>query len=309
MRIVFMGTPDFAVPCLNSIHREYEVIAVYSQPDKPKGRGKKVQPTPVKKSACEKNIPVFQPDNLKSDEAYEELKALKPDCIVVVAYGQILSKRILDIPKYGCINVHASLLPAYRGAAPINWAIVNGEKVSGVTTMFMDVGLDTGDMIHKEEVLIDPAMTAGELHDLLAQKGSELILKSLDALKNENAPREKQNNSESSYASMMDKEMSRIDWHMDAEKIHNRVRGFNPWPVAYTEYNGLRMKVYKSEIMNGRSQEDPGTILNVSPLGIEVATGNGILKIIEIQFPGSKKMGIKEYLLGHAISKAYKLGE
>lgn len=309
MRIVFMGTPDFAVPCLEAICREHDVVAVYSQPDRPKGRGKKVQFPPVKEAAVKHEIPVYQPEKLKTDEAYEALKALEPDCIVVVAYGQILSKRFLDLPKYGCINVHASLLPAYRGAAPINWAIVNGEKLTGVTTMHMDVGLDTGDMIHKSEVAISPDMIAGELHDLLAEAGAELIVKTLDALESGDAPREKQDENKSSYASMMDKKMSRIDWEMSAQTVHNRIRGFNPWPVAYTDYKGTRMKIYRSKVVEKHRETEPGTIIEVSPEGMLVATGEGVLNILEIQVPGSKRMTVKDYILGHELDAGTKLGE
>lgn len=309
MKIVFMGTPDFAVPCLQEICKEHEVIAVYSQPDRPKGRGKKVQFPPVKEEAIKREIPIFQPEKLKDDFEYEQLKNLNPDCIVVVAYGQILSKRLLEIPKFGCINVHASLLPAYRGAAPINWAIVNGETLTGVTTMHMDVGLDTGDMIHKDEVEITNSMTAGELHDLLSDLGSKLILKTLKALEEGNAPLEKQDESLSSYASMMDKRMSEINWTTKSTDIHNMIRGFNPWPVAYTSYDGVRLKIFRSEVTNQTSDKEPGTIINVSSNGMEISTGDNVLNVLEIQVPGSKRMKVKDYILGHSLEIGKKLGE
>ena len=308
MRIVFMGTPDFAVPCLESIVEQHDVIAVYSQPDRPKGRGKKIQFPPVKEAAVKHDIPVFQPEKLNTDQAYNELLSLNPDCIVVVAYGQILSKRFLELPKHGCINVHASLLPAYRGAAPINWVLVNGETKTGVTTMHMDVGLDTGDMIHKSEIDITENMIAGDLHDLLSVSGAELILKTLSALEEGTAPREKQDNALSSYASMMNKKMSEIKWSMEAQAIHNQIRGFNPWPVSYTDYQGTRMKMYRSLCIEGTHQKESGTILNVSAAGMDVATGSGVLRVTEIQVPGSKRMAVKDYILGHEIKVGTRLG-
>ena len=243
MNIVFMGTPDFAVPALKMLIENYGVKAVFTQPDRPKGRGKKLAFSDVKEVAVEHNIPVYQPVKLKEEpEMIEELKKMKPDFIIVVAFGQILTKEVLDIPKYGCINLHGSLLPMYRGAAPIQWAVINGEKVSGNTTMLMDVGLDTGDMLMKDEVEIPDDMTAGELYDILKERGAGLLKDTIEKMvKGEIVP-EKQSD-ETFYAKMLDKNMALIDWNESAEKIHNLIRGLNPWPIAYTNYNDEKMKI------------------------------------------------------------------
>ena len=226
MNIVFMGTPDFAVPSLKKLIKEFEVKAVFTQPDKPKGRGKKLAMSPVKEVAVENNIPVFQPEKLKNDsEIMQKLKDMKPDFIIVVAYGQILTKEVLDIPKYGCINLHASLLPKYRGAAPINWAIINGEKESGNTTMLMDVGFDTGDMLLKSNVEITENMTAGELHDILMEDGGELLVKTINGLLEGTISREKQGETPTDYAKMLNKDIAKIDWNLSSNNIKNYIRG------------------------------------------------------------------------------------
>ena len=233
MKIVFMGTPDFAVPSLKRLIEEYGVEAVFTQPDKPKGRGKKMAFSPVKEVAVEHDIKVFQPLKLKEDrEAIEYLKDLKPDFIIVVAYGQILTKEVLDIPVYGCINLHASLLPMYRGAAPLNWVVVNGEKKSGNTTMLMDVGLDTGDMLLKDEVDITEDMTAGELHDILMDRGANLLVDTINGLKAGTITPIKQEG-ETCYAKMLNKEIAKIDWNCSSREVHNLIRGLNPWPIAH----------------------------------------------------------------------------
>ena len=271
MNIVFMGTPDFAVPSLKRLIEEYNVTAVLTQPDKPKGRGKKMAYSPVKEEALKHGIPVYQPIKLKDDiDLIEKLKELKPDFIIVVAFGQILTKEVLDIPKYGCINLHASLLPMYRGAAPLNWAIINGEKVSGNTTMLMDVGLDTGDMILKDEVEITNNMTTGELHDILMVRGADLLVKSIEGIVNENIVLQKQAD-ETFYAKMLDKDLANINWNKSSKEIHNLVRGLNPWPIAYTDYKGERMKIYETEALEEKTSKEPGTILDVSKNGIKVA--------------------------------------
>ena len=282
MNIVFMGTPDFAVPSLRKIIEVYGVEAVFTQPDKPKGRGKKIACSPVKEVALENNIKVLQPIKLKND-AINYLKDLKPDFIIVVAFGQILTKEVLDIPKYGCINLHASLLPMYRGAAPLNWAIIKGEKKSGNTTMLMDVGLDTGDMLLKDEVEISDDMTAGDLHDILMERGADLLIKTIEGLVNKNIKPEKQND-ETFYAKMLNKELALIDWNNSAKDIHNLIRGLNPWPIAYTSYNGEKMKIYESKVLCEDTNKTPGTIINVSKDGIKVATLDGVLLIRKIQF-------------------------
>ncbi len=252
MKIVFMGTPDFAVPSLKSLINEFGVEAVFTQPDRPKGRGKKLGMSPVKEVALENNIPVYQPLRLKNEpETIEELKNMEPDFIIVVAFGQLLPKEVLDIPKYGCINLHASLLPKYRGAAPLNWSIIKGEKVTGNTTMLMDVGLDTGDMLLKDEVEITDNMTAGELHDILMERGGELLVRTIKGILNNEITPEKQSDEGTCYASMLNKEIAKIDWSLSAQDIHNLVRGLNPWPVALTSYDDITMKFMKLELKKG----------------------------------------------------------
>lgn len=301
MKIVFMGTPEFAVPSLKKIIETYGVESVFTQPDKPKGRGKKMAYSPVKEVALENNIKVFQPVKLKEDtEALEYLKELKPDFIIVVAFGQILTKEVLDIPKYGCINLHASLLPMYRGAAPLNWAVIKGEKKSGNTTMLMDVGLDTGDMLLKDEVEITDNMTAGELHDVLMDRGAELLINTIDGLYNGSIIPEKQSE-ETFYAKMLNKELGRINWNNSAKDIHNLIRGLNPWPIAHTTYDDKSMKIYESEVLCENSNKEPGTIINVSKEGMKVSTGSGVLLIKKIQFPNGKPLTIEQYINGNEI--------
>lgn len=304
MKIVFMGTPDFAVPSLKAMIDNFDVEAVFTQPDKPKGRGKKLAMSPVKELALQHNIKVYQPISLRKEpEIIEELKNIKPDFIIVVAYGQILPKEVIDIPKYACINLHASLLPKYRGAAPLNWAIIKGEKVSGNTTMLMDVGLDTGDMLLKQEVNITNDMTAGELHDILMTSGAKLLVDTINKMvKGEIVP-EKQDDSNTCYASMLNKEIAAIDWSLTAQEIHDLIRGLNPWPIAYTHYKDEVMKIYKTQVLNKDSGKPVGTIITVSDLGIEVACKEGSLLIKEIQFPGKKVLKVEQYIKGNTIEK------
>lgn len=284
MNIVFMGTPDFAVPSLQRMIKEYNVTAILTQPDKPKGRGKKMAYSAVKEEGLKHEIPIYQPIKLKDDrDLIEKLKELKPDFIIVVAFGQILTKEVLDIPKYGCINLHASLLPMYRGAAPLNWAIINGEKSSGNTTMLMDVGLDTGDMILKDEVEITNNMTTGELHDILMVRGADLLVKSIEGISKGDIVPEKQGN-ETFYAKMLDKNIANIDWNKSAEEIHNLVRGLNPWPIAYTDYKNERMKIYETEVLKEKSTKEPGTIIDVSKNGVKVSCKEDVLLIKEYSF-------------------------
>lgn len=307
MKIVFMGTPDFAVPSLRKIIDTFGVECVFTQPDKPKGRGKKISYSPVKEVALEHNIKVLQPVKLKNDmEAIEYLKELKPDFIIVVAFGQILTKEVLDIPKYGCINLHASLLPMYRGAAPLNWAIIKGEKKSGNTTMLMDVGLDTGDMLLKDEVEIPEVMTAGNLHDVLMERGADLLIKTIEGLYNGDIIPEKQEG-ETFYAKMLNKELALINWNNSAWDIHNLIRGLNPWPIAYTNYEDKSMKIYESEILKEDSKKEPGTIISVSKEGMKVATLDGTLLIKKIQFPNGKPLTIEQYINGNEIKVNNKL--
>ena len=308
MNIVFMGTPDFAVPSLQKLVENHNVTAVFTQPDKPKGRGKKMAYSEVKEEALKHNIPVYQPVKLKDDrELIEKLKELKPDFIIVVAFGQILTKEVLDIPKYGCINLHGSLLPMYRGAAPIQWAVIRGEKVSGNTTMLMDVGLDTGDMLLKDEVEIPDNMTAGELFDILKERGADLLLKTIEGVVNNTIVPEKQSG-ETFYAKMLNKEIANICWDKDAQEIHNLIRGLNPWPIAYTAYNGDRMKIFESEVLNEESNKAPGTIIDVSKEGIKVSCAKNVLLIKKVQFPNGKPLKVEQYINGHDIEKNIILG-
>lgn len=308
MNIVFMGTPDFAVPSLKKLIEEYNVTAVLTQPDKPKGRGKKMAYSAVKEEALKHGIPIYQPIKLKNDlELIQNLKDLKPDFIIVVAFGQILTKEVLDIPKYGCINLHASLLPMYRGAAPINWSIINGEKVTGNTTMLMDIGLDTGDMILKDEVKITNNMTSGELHDILMVRGADLLIKSIEGIVKEKIVLQKQSN-ETFYAKMLDKELANINWDMSSREIHNLVRGLNPWPIAYTDYKGERMKIYETEVLEEKISVKPGTILDVNKSGVKVACKEKVLLIKKVQFPNGKPLTIEQYINGHNIEKNIVLG-
>lgn len=307
MKIVFMGTPDFAVPSLEKLIEVYGVEAVFTQPDRPKGRGKKLAYSAVKELAVKHNIKVFQPEKLKEDkDAIEYLKVLKPDFIIVVAFGQILTKEVLDIPKYGCINLHGSLLPMYRGAAPLNWVIINGEKKSGNTTMLMDIGLDTGDMLLKDEVEIDANMTTGELHDKLKLSGADLLLKTIEGmLRGEIIPEKQIGNT--CYAKMLNKEIAKIDWNKSANDIHNLIRGLNPWPIAYTIYNNQTMKIYESRILEEKGHKEPGIILSVDKNGLKVACGEGTLLVKKIQFPNGKPLSIEQYLNGNSLEVGVKL--
>ena len=301
MNIVFMGTPDFAVPSLKALIDKYNVTAVFTQPDRPKGRGKKLAFSPVKEVAVEHNIPVYQPVSLKKEpEMIQMLKDLNPDFIIVVAFGQLLTKEVLDIPKYGCINLHGSLLPMYRGAAPIQWAVIKGEKVSGITTMLMDEGLDTGDMLLVDKVEIPDNMTSGELFDILMERGSSLLVDTIEGVsKNEIIPIKQEG--ETFYAKMLDKNMALINWNDSAKNIHNLIRGLNPWPIAYTNYKGEKMKIYESEVIDDKEYNEVGKIIAVDKKGIKVSTKLGTLLIKKIQFPNGKPLMVEQYINGHSI--------
>ena len=304
MNIIFMGTPEFSVPSLQKLINEFKVSAVFTQPDRPKGRGKNIAMSPVKELAVSYNIPVYQPLKLKNNyEMIELIKDIKPDFIIVVAFGQILPKEVLEIPKYGCINLHASLLPKYRGAAPINWCIIDGETKSGNTTMLMDVGLDTGGILLTEETDLPSEITAGELHDILMNSGGELLVKTIHGIVAENLQPVKQESGVSSYASMLNKEMAKINWENSNNNIHNFIRGLNPWPIAYTHYENKVMKIYKSKVIDEKSNKSIGTIIEVSKEGLKVSTGSGVLLIEEIQFPGKKPLKVKDYIIGNKIDK------
>lgn len=301
MRLVFMGTPDFAVPTLESLIKGgHEVIAAVTQPDKPKGRGKAVLMTPVKEKALEYGIPVYQPVKAREPEFVALLEEMKPDAIVVVAFGQLLPKEILDIPKYGCINVHASLLPKYRGAAPIQWAVIDGEAVSGVTTMLMDEGLDTGDMLEKVEYTLAPDETGGSLFDRLSALGGELILSTLEKVENGTITRTPQGEATTAYAKMLQKSMGKIDWSMEAEKIERLIRGLNPWPSAYTSLNGKTVKIWAANVEEGTVTGHPGQV-TVTKDKLIAETGKNFLSITELQLEGKKRMETAAFLRGFAV--------
>ena len=308
-RVVFMGTPEFSVPCLRALAEHCEVIGVVTQPDRPRGRGQKLRPSPVKAWAEDHGLPVYQPEKIKTEEFTAQLEELKPDLMVVVAFGQILSQRILDIPAYGCINVHASLLPRYRGAAPMQWCLINGEKKTGVTTMFMDAGLDTGDMLLKREVEISDSMNLEELHDALMEEGAELLVETLERLSDGTLPREKQEDRLSNYAPMLTKETGHIDWTKSAREIHNLVRGLDSWPGAYTFLKGEKYKIWRTKVAGEAAKASAGEVFCADAKGLLVATGDGMLQILEIQAPGGKRMRTEDYLRGHAMAMPACFGE
>lgn len=314
MKAVFMGTPDFAVPTLQKmIDMGIEITAVVTQPDKAKGRGKKVIYSPVKECALAHDLPVYQPVRIRKEpEFIQTLRDMQPDVIVVVAFGQILPKEILDIPRLGCVNVHASLLPKFRGAAPIQWSIIDGEEVTGVTTMLMDVGLDTGDMLLKTEIPVDPKETGGSLHDKLAAVGGELLEKTLIGLEAGTIVPEKQDDSQAGeYARMLDKELGHIDFNQPAVVIERLIRGLNPWPSAYTQWEGKTMKIWEAEVedvVETADTHEPGTITEVTKHGFKVQTGEGRLAIKSLQIPGKKRMEADAFLRGYHIEEGEKLG-
>jgi methionyl-tRNA formyltransferase len=298
IRTIFMGTPDFALQTLQGlVDAGCNLIAVYTQPDRPKGRGKQLAAPPIKELALQHDIPVYQPLKLRQPEAVAELEAFAPDLIVVVAYGQILPKSVLDIPRYGCINVHASLLPRYRGAAPINKAIIDGETETGITTMYMDIGLDTGDMLVKKTLSIGPQETAGELHDRLAVLGRETMEETLQQLCAGTLQRQVQDNDQSTYAAMMKKEDGRINWNRPAVEVHNQIRGLDPWPGAYTSLNGELLKLARTspEITTG---DKPGSIISTDNNGVRIACGTGSLLVRELQLAGRKRLPAADFLRG-----------
>lgn len=309
MRVIFMGTPDFSVGTLEAlIQAGHQVVLAVTQPDKPRGRGGKRQFPPVKETALEHGIPVFQPRKVREPENIEELKKYQADVIVVVAFGQILPREILELTPYGCINVHASLLPSYRGAAPIQWAVINGEAVSGVTTMQMDEGLDTGDMLLKTEVPLEPEETGGSLHDKLAAAGASLCVRTLKALEEGTVTPKKQGESPTAYASMLKKEMGEIRWEEPAISIERLIRGLNPWPSAYTGWQDKTMKIWEAEVLEEDSGQEPGTVVRVDKDGFLVQTGKGLLKVTALQIPGKKRMEADAFLRGYSMEPGEKLG-
>ena len=308
MNVLFMGTPDFAVPCLKALlGNKYNVSGVVTQPDKPKGRGHKLAPPPVKECAMENNIPVYQPESLRDKALLPVLEELKPDVIIVVAYGKILPEYILNFPKYGCINVHASLLPKYRGAAPIQWVIIDGEKETGVTTMYMEKGLDTGDMIQKAVCEIGEEETYGELHDKLSPMGADLLIKTLKAVEDGTVTREKQDDALSNYAPMIMRETAQIDWSKSAKEVLNLIRGMNPYPMSYTSYGEETLKIIHASFGGDRTGKCGSIKLNNKKLEI-VCGDNKYIIVDEIQFKGGKRMTVESYLNGHSIDESIILG-
>ena len=323
MRIVYMGTPEFAAVALDAIVKEHEVVAVITQPDKPQGRNRKLVPTPVKVKAQAYDIPVYQPVKIREEESVQMIRDYNPDVIVVAAYGQILPESILNIPKYGCINIHASLLPKYRGAAPIERAIIDGEVMTGVTTMYMEKGLDTGDMIEKAEVPITGEDTGASLHDKLAEAGAALILTTLAKLEAGTVTRTKQDDAQSCYAAMLTKELGRMDFTRPAVELERLIRGLNPWPCAYTTIDGKNVKLYKAEVINLDAQMrqmlqekseqtltfTPGEIVEVTKKYFVIACGEGALRVRNLQPEGKKAMDTSAYLNGNPLKPGMRAGE
>ncbi|MBE6991191.1 MAG: methionyl-tRNA formyltransferase [Ruminococcaceae bacterium] len=301
MRIVFMGTPDFAEVCLRRLYEDgHEIAAVYSKPDMPKNRGMKMQMTPVKEYALEKGIEVVQPMTLKDENVQAQLKAFKPELIVVVAYGKLLPKAILDMPKYGCVNVHASILPKYRGSAPIQWSVLNGDKVTGVTTMMMAEGMDTGDIIETLETEIGENETSEQLWNRMALLGAELISKTVLDFENGNITLTPQDDSLATHAPMLTKDLSPVDWSKSAKQIHDQVRGLIPWPVASAEFSGKRFRIFETAISGKTTAHPAGSVISAGKDGLEVACGNGeVIVVRTIQADGGKRMAVADYLRGH----------
>ncbi len=313
MKIVYMGTPDFAVAPLEAlIQAGHQISAVVTQPDKQKGRGKEVQMTPVKECALKYGIPVFQPVKIKEKEAVEKLREYPADLFVIAAFGQILSEEILNMPRFGCINIHASLLPAYRGAAPIQWVILNGEKKTGVTIMQMEKGLDTGDMLLKAEVDIDSGETGESLHDKLMEIGAKLIVEAIPKLERGELVPEKQDDSLSSYAPRLTKAMGLIDWKKDAIEIERLIRGLNSWPSAFTCYHGKTLKIWEAEVILAEPERDssalPGTVCSAGKDFFDVACGKDLLRIRSLQLEGKKRVSVKDFLLGYQLEEGTQLG-
>ncbi len=300
MRVVFMGTPDIAATCLKKILADgFQVVGVYTQPDRPKGRGMKMIPSPVKEVALAENIPVFQPANFREEETVEALRQLKPDVCAVVAYGRILPQKILDIPTLGCVNIHASLLPQYRGSAPYQWAVLDGQKETGVSAQYMQLQMDAGDVIGVAKTPIGENETAGELLDRLAVLGADLLSKTLGRLAEGPVTGEKQDESQVTFAPMLDKTMCPIDWTKSAQQVHDHVRGLHPWPVATMELQGKSFKVHATRIAEGSGT--PGQILGLSKTGLKIACGTGAVEVISLQAEGGKRMAAPDYFRGHPL--------
>ncbi|MCI9282325.1 MAG: methionyl-tRNA formyltransferase [Lachnospiraceae bacterium] len=331
MRIVFMGTPDFSVPVLEAlIGSHHQVVGVVTQPDKPKGRGKAIQMSPVKETALRHGLSIYQPVRARDAAFIEEMRRLKPEVMVVIAFGQILSKEFLEVPVHGCINIHASLLPKYRGSAPIQWAVINGERESGITTMMMDEGIDTGDMLEKRAIVLDEKETGGSLFDRLSLLGGELILSTLEKLEAGTLPRTPQNHQEATYVKKIPKSLGEIDWSMDATAIERLIRGLNPWPSAYTWLNGKMLKLWAADVLpeggkenrisgktseevkeysaGDKRQKNVGVIVAALPAGLQIQTGNGILNITSLQLEGKKRMDTGAFLRGFPVQVGMRFG-
>lgn len=310
MKIVFMGTPEFAAASLKALVEsgQYEIAAVVTQPDRPKGRGHKVMMSAVKEYALTQSLPVLQPERVKTPEFQAAMEKIKPELIVVAAFGQFLPKTLLELPKFGCINVHASLLPRYRGAAPIHYAILKGEKEAGVTIMQMDVGMDTGAMLSKVSVPVGPEMTQGELHDILKEKGARLLLDTIPRLAAGTLQPVPQLEEEATYASLITRDMEKLDWNKTAEELHNQIRAFNPWPGSFTLLpDGKRLKIWKSRVLDENGQNRPGTVLQADPKGFWVACGQGSLEILECQPEGKKRMEAAPFVNGKYVKTGDRL--
>lgn len=316
MKAVFMGTPDIAAIVLKTVleSKKHEILAVVTQPDKPKGRGHEMAFPPVKEVALEHNIPVLQPEKMKDPDFFSQLTQLKPDIILVVAYGRKLPLPILELPRFGCINVHASLLPKYRGAAPIQWAVINGETVSGVTIMHMAEGIDTGDMILTQKVELSKDETAGTLHDKLAAIGGPLLLSAMDAIETGRAPRIRQKEEDATYVTILEKTTGNMNFRQPADQLERLIRGLNPWPTAYTKLDGKMLKIWKADVLDNdqltkeERKELPGTVIRVEKDEIGVMTGDGILMIRELQMEGKRRMTVEEFLRGYHLDKGILLG-
>ena len=302
MRVVFMGTPDIAATCLKKIIADgFQVVGVYTQPDRPKNRGMKLAYSPVKEVALENDLPVFQPENFREEETVEALRQLQPDVVAVVAYGRILPQKVLDIPGKGCINIHASLLPEYRGSAPYQWAVLDGKKETGVTAMYLCRQMDAGDMIDTAKTPIGPQETAGELLDRLAVLGADLLSRTLTSIENGTVTATPQDESLVTYAPMLDKTMSPIDWTKTAQQVHDHIRGLHPWPVATAELAGTRFKIHSSVVVTDAPNAAPGTILGLTKTGLQVACGEGAVEIRVLQAEGGKRMAAPDYFRGHPL--------
>ena len=302
MRVVFMGTPDIAATCLKKIIADgFDVVGVYTQPDRPKNRGMKLAFSPVKEVALAHEIPVYQPENFREEETVQQLRNLKPDVVAVVAYGRILPQKVLDIPQKGCINIHASLLPQYRGSAPYQWAVLDGLAETGVTAMYLCREMDAGDMIAVSKTPIGPDETAGELLDRLAVLGADLLSQTLAAMAKGNVARTPQDHSKATFAPMLDKAMCPIDWNKTAQQVHNHVRGLHPWPVATMELQGKRFKVHATKVVEGKEGAEPGTVLGLTKTGLQIACAEGAVEITSLQAEGGKRMAAPDYFRGHPL--------